>query len=105
MTRFITFRDVVLNTDAIQYVIIREDKKNNNIIEYVANVCYNNGDGVSFPYSTEENAKQAIAQIYNLLNPPAMITDGGVIINVPEGTDPTALPITTTTIPSTTIGQ
>ena len=87
MTRFITFRDVVLNTDAIQYVIIREDIKQKHV-EYVANVCYNNGDGVSFSYSTKEDAKEAVAQIYKLLNPPALFVDGGTIIDVPPSTDP-----------------
>lgn len=102
MTRFIIFRDVVLNADEIQYVIIREEKKKNTV-EYIANVCYKNGDGVSYPYSTEENAKRAIAEIYKLLNPPALFADEGTI-NVPPGTDPATLPMTITTAPPN-IGQ
>ncbi len=95
MTRFIKFRDVVLNADAIQYVMIvptdHQMRKELNWSEAdwaVKVVIGKDSDATYFAYATRSHAKEAIEQIYKILNPPALFVDGGTIIDVPPSTDP-----------------
>jgi len=83
MTRFITFRDVVMNADEIQYLIIEpatsKIRKRLGWKEAdwaVRVVIGKEDDSVAFAYATREHAREAVSMIYNLLTPPASITEG-----------------------------